>query len=85
MGFRYRKSFKIAPGVRLNVGSKSSSISFGGWGMRYTINSKGKRTTSMGIPGTGLSYVTTLSSSSKGFNRTNAYSQRQQLQQRQKK
>jgi hypothetical protein len=84
MGFRYRKSFKIAPGVRLNVGSKSSSISFGGRGMRYTINSKGRRTTSVGIPGTGISYVTSTSSFSKGYHRTKAYSQRQQLQQRQK-
>ncbi|MBM7654566.1 DUF4236 domain-containing protein [Neobacillus cucumis] len=84
MGFRYRKSFKIAPGVRVNVGSKSSSVSFGGKGMRYTVNSKGRRTTSVGIPGTGISYVTSSSSSSKGYHRTTAYSQRQQLQQRQK-
>jgi predicted transcriptional regulator len=84
MGLRYRKSFKIAPGVRLNAGRKSSSISFGGRGMRYTINSKGRRTTSVGITGTGISYVTSSSSSSKGYHRTTAYSQRQQLQQRQK-
>jgi hypothetical protein len=82
MGLRFRKSFKIAPGVRFSIGAKSSSISFGGNGLRYTINSKGRRTTSVGIPGTGISYVT--SSSSKGYHRTKAYSQRQQLQQRQK-
>ncbi|MGZ4160213.1 MAG: DUF4236 domain-containing protein [Neobacillus sp.] len=79
MGFRYRKSFKIAPGVRLNVGSNSSSISFGGRGMRYTINCRGWRTTSVGIPGTGISYVSSSSTSNKGYHRTKAYNQRQQL------
>ena len=29
MGLRFRKSVKIAPGVRLNVGSKSVGISVG--------------------------------------------------------
>ncbi|WML54340.1 DUF4236 domain-containing protein [Neobacillus sp. PS3-12] len=82
MGLRFRKSFKIAPGVRFNIGTKSSSISFGGKGLRYTINSKGRRSTSVGIPGTSISYVS--SSSSKGYHRTKAYSQRQQLQQKQK-
>ncbi|MDP4086685.1 MAG: DUF4236 domain-containing protein [Bacillota bacterium] len=84
MGFRFRKSFKIAPGVRVNVSRRSSSISFGGRGMRYTINNRGRRTTSVGIPGTGISYVTTSSTSSKGYNRTNTYRERQQLQQRQR-
>lgn len=56
MGLRFRKSIKIAPGIKLNLGKKSSSITFGGKGARYTINSKGKRTASVGIPGTGLSY-----------------------------
>lgn len=30
MGFRMRKSFKIAPGVRVNVGTKSAGVSVGG-------------------------------------------------------
>ncbi|MDM5198972.1 DUF4236 domain-containing protein [Fictibacillus enclensis] len=29
MGFGYRKSFKIAPGLRLNVSSKSLGVSAG--------------------------------------------------------
>lgn len=52
MGFRFKRSMKIAPGVRLNFGKKSSSISLGTRGARYTINSNGKRTKSVGIPGT---------------------------------
>ena len=59
MGFRFRKSIKIAPGVRVNIGKKSTSISFGGKGARYTVSSTGRKTASMGIPGTGLSYVAT--------------------------
>lgn len=58
MGFRFRKSFKIAPGVRLNLGKKSASVSFGvRGGARHTISSTGRRTSSIGIPGTGLYYV----------------------------
>lgn len=58
MGFRFRKSVKIAPGVRVNFGKKSSSISFGKKGARYTVSSTGRRTSTFGIPGTGLSYST---------------------------
>lgn len=57
MGLRFRKSKKIAPGVRLNIGKKSASVSFGTKGAHYTINSKGKRTTTVGIPGSGISYT----------------------------
>ena len=56
MGFRFRKSIKIAPGVKLNFNKKSTGITFGGKGVHYTINSKGKRTASIGIPGTGISF-----------------------------
>ncbi|MET7784851.1 DUF4236 domain-containing protein [Streptomyces sp. NPDC005388] len=45
MGLRFNKSFKVAPGVRLRVGSKSSSISVGGIGGRVALNSKGRRAT----------------------------------------
>jgi hypothetical protein len=43
MGWRFRRSVKIAPGVRLNVGKRGSSVS-------------------VGVPGTGASYVTPLTS-----------------------
>lgn len=56
MGFNFRKSFKIAPGLRLNVGKKGiSSVSIGGKGARVNVSKNGTRTT-VGIPGTGLSY-----------------------------
>lgn len=59
MGFRFRKSIKIAPGVRLNVGKKSVGISAGTKGARVSVNSSGRVTKSVGIPGTGLSHVST--------------------------
>lgn len=57
MGLRFRKSIKIAPGVKMNIGKKSVGISVGTKGARMSINSSGRRTTSIGVPGTGLSYV----------------------------
>lgn len=43
MGIRVRKSFKVAPGVRVNMGTKSSSVSFGGNGFRTTVSTTGNR------------------------------------------
>jgi Protein of unknown function (DUF4236) len=54
--FRLRRSVKVAPGVRINFNKKSVGLSLGTRGARYSVNSSGRRTTSVGIPGTGLSY-----------------------------
>ena len=54
--FRFRKSFKIVPGVKLNINKQSLSVTAGVRGAHYTLNSKGYRTASVGLPGTGLSY-----------------------------
>ncbi|MFL5964505.1 MAG: DUF4236 domain-containing protein [Gaiellaceae bacterium] len=54
--FRFRRTVKIAPGLRLNINKKSVGLSAGTGGVRYSINSSGRRTTSVGLPGTGLSY-----------------------------
>ena len=56
MGLVFRKSIKIANGLRLNVSKSGISLTAGKKGMHYTINSKGKSTASVGIPGTGVSY-----------------------------
>lgn len=58
MGLRFRKSFKVAPGVKVNLNKKSTSITFGGKGVHKTYSSSGKKTTSVGIPGTGAYYTT---------------------------
>ena len=61
--FRFRRSIKLFPGVRWNIGKKSSSLSFGGKGAHYTVGGpRGSRTT-VGIPGTGLSYTETSGTS----------------------
>lgn len=57
MGLRFRKSIKIGGGAKLNINKKSVGMSVGGKGARYSVNSSGRRTKSVGIPGTGLSYV----------------------------
>lgn len=59
MGFRFRRSVKIAPGVRLNIGKKSVGISMVTRGAHISANSQGRMTASAGIPGTGLSYAET--------------------------
>lgn len=57
MGFRFRRSIKIAKGVRLNLsGGRGLSLSIGGRGATVNLSSKGTRTT-LGIPGTGISWT----------------------------
>jgi hypothetical protein len=56
MGFRFRKSIKIAPGVRINLTKKGiSSLSVGKRGATVNVGKKGTRGT-VGLPGSGLSY-----------------------------
>jgi tetratricopeptide (TPR) repeat protein len=58
---RFRRSLKIAPGVRLSVSKTGLGLSAGVRGARYSVHSSGRRTTTFGIPGTGISHVTTVS------------------------
>ena len=57
MGLRFRKSISLGGGTKLNIGTKSASVSFGSKGVRKTISTTGRETTTVSIPGTGLSYV----------------------------
>lgn len=83
MGLRMRKSIKLGKGVKLNFGKKGTSLSFGTRGLRYTIHSSGRRTQSIGIPGTGISYVNTTSGKRK-YN-SKAYERRQEIQKQKEK
>jgi Protein of unknown function (DUF4236) len=56
MGFRFRRSVKILPSVRLNFGKRGISTSIGARGAHVTFGKTGTRTT-VGVPGTGLSYT----------------------------
>jgi tetratricopeptide (TPR) repeat protein len=54
MGFRMRKSIKVAPGVKVNVSKRGVGASVGGKGGRYSAHSSGRRTVSAGsgvVPG----------------------------------
>lgn len=64
MGFQFRKSKKIAPGIRLNFTKNGIGISGGIRGARISRSATGRRTASLGIPGSGMSYRKSLSSNS---------------------
>lgn len=52
MGITFRKSFRILPGVRLNINRRSMSVTTGtGKGPRHTRSTTGRDTTSMDLPG----------------------------------
>lgn len=71
MGLRFRKSIKVAPGVKLNLNKNSTSVTIGTRGAHYTVNSNGKKTASASIPGTGVSYVSTTGGGKKKETKTN--------------
>lgn len=59
MGLRFRKSFKLFSGLKLNIGKKSISTSFGGKGLSINTGTNGTFINS-GLPGTGISYRSKL-------------------------
>ncbi|WP_075618767.1 DUF4236 domain-containing protein [Paenisporosarcina indica] len=77
MGLNFRKSIKIAPGVRMNFSTRGVGVSAGVKGLRYSVNSRGQRRTTASIPGTGISH-TSYSSSGRKYN-SSAQQHRQQL------
>lgn len=54
MSFRFRKSVKIAPGIRVNFSKSGVSTSIGKRGATVNLSKRGTRVTA-GLPGTGLS------------------------------
>ena len=61
MGFLFRKRIRILPGIWLNLSKRGVSTSFGGKGLTVNIK-EGKVRTTASIPGTGISYRTTSTS-----------------------
>lgn len=57
MGLRFRRSLRIARGLRVNLSTRGVSVSMGGRGTTVNIGPQGIRHT-LGLPGTGLSYST---------------------------
>jgi hypothetical protein len=56
MAFRFRRTIKIMPGLRLNVGKRGVSASVGVRGAHVTVGKTGTRST-VGLPGTGASWT----------------------------
>jgi hypothetical protein len=61
MGLRFQKRIRILPGVYINLSKSGVSASVGGKGSTINVNAAGRRQVTLGIPGTGLSYRTSLS------------------------
>lgn len=59
MALRFRKSITIFPGVKINIGKTGPSLSVGVPGFRKTYHTDGRVTTTVGLPGTGLSWTET--------------------------
>lgn len=57
MGFRFRKSISLFPGIKLNIGTKSAGISIGGKHGGVSFNTKTGTRVRASIPGTGISYT----------------------------
>ena len=57
MGLRFRKSFRIFPGVRINLSKTGIGASVGFKGFRWTRRADGKIQKTFSVPGTGISYV----------------------------
>ena len=60
MGWRFRKSFKVAPWTRLNISKGGLSWSVGGRNVRLNFSKRGI-TRSISLPGTGLSHSQQIS------------------------
>jgi hypothetical protein len=56
--FRFRRSIRIVPGLRLNVGRRGLSASVGGREGHVSAGTGGVRATAI-LPGTGISYTVT--------------------------
>ena len=56
MGFRFQRRIKIFPGVHLNLSKSGVGFSAGVRGFHVGVDAKGRRYTSAGLPGTGISW-----------------------------
>jgi hypothetical protein len=65
MGLRFRRSIRLAPGLRLNFSGSGASVSAGPRGFSTTFGSRGTFLNA-GIPGTGLYTRSRIGSSSRG-------------------
>lgn len=57
MGWQFRRSIRLLPGVKMNLSKSGPSLSVGQPGATTNFGKRGTRTT-VGLPGTGISHVT---------------------------
>lgn len=65
MALRIRKSFKVAPGLRINVSKSGISTSIGGKGVTANLSKRGTKVTTS-LVGTGLSASKTYRPNKRG-------------------
>ena len=65
MGLNFRKSINLGKGLRLNLSKSGVGASWGVPGFRVSKTATGQTRTTVGIPGTGLSYTNNIGSKSK--------------------
>jgi hypothetical protein len=51
MSFGFRKSFRVASGLRLTLSKRGASVSAGRRGIRTSVNTRGERRVSLGWRG----------------------------------
>ena len=68
MGLRFRKSVKICKGVKINLSKSGASLSLGGKGSTFNFSGRGAKHT-IGLPGTGFSYTTSINKGKKSASR----------------
>ena len=56
MGLRFQRRIKLLPGVRINLAKSGVGLSVGVRGAHIGVTARGQRYTSVGLPGTGLSW-----------------------------
>lgn len=66
MAIRLRKSFKVAPGVRVNVSKTGISTSIGGSGLTANVSKNGTRLTAS-VPRSGISISKNYPHQSQGY------------------
>jgi hypothetical protein len=56
MGLRFQRRIKVFPSLRLNLSKSGVGLSVGARGAHIGITARGQRYTSIGLPGSGLSW-----------------------------
>src|SRR5690606_196379 len=75
MPFRFRKSFKLAPGLRVNLSRSGIGFSAGPRGLKLSSGPRGPRLHAT-LPGTGVAYATRLGGRRRAATSANAETQK---------